>query len=161
MEKQIRKYMDQLISGICIGLFVLLVIIGTYQILVRYIFNRPSTMSEELLTYGFTWMSLFAAALVFGQREHMRIGFLADKMPDTVRRWLEIISEILIFLFARIVMVYGGWEIVQLTRTQKTASLGISMGTVYLAVLVSGICILIYSILNICALFRAKKEESR
>lgn len=60
--------------------FAFMVIIGTYQILVRYIFNSPSTVSEELLTYSFTWMSLFAAAYVFGKREHMRMGFLADKL---------------------------------------------------------------------------------
>ena len=44
-----------------IGLFAFMVVIGTYQILVRYLFNRPSTVSEELLTYAFAWMSLLAA----------------------------------------------------------------------------------------------------
>ena len=60
----IRKVINTVIKTACILLFGFMVIIGTYQILVRYIFNNPSTISEELLTYSFTWMSLFAAAYV-------------------------------------------------------------------------------------------------
>lgn len=63
----IRKVINTVIKIACILLFGFMVIIGTYQILVRYIFNNPSTISEELLTYSFTWMSLFAAAYVFGK----------------------------------------------------------------------------------------------
>ena len=37
----------------------------------------------------------------------------------------------------------------KLTMSQMTASLGVSMGVIYLAVLISGIVIVIYSILNI------------
>ena len=84
--KNIRNAMDNVIKIICIVLFAFMVIIGTYQILVRYIFNSPSTVSEELLTYSFTWMSLFAAAYVFGKRDHMRMGFVADKLsPDKLK----------------------------------------------------------------------------
>ena len=63
----IRNVMNKVIRIICIVLFAFMVIIGMYQILVRYIFNSPSTVSEELLTYSFTWMSLFAAAYVSGK----------------------------------------------------------------------------------------------
>lgn len=59
----IRNVMNKVIRIICIVLFAFMVIIGTYQILVRYIFNSPSTVSEELLTYSFTWMFFIAAAM--------------------------------------------------------------------------------------------------
>ncbi|MCI8372638.1 MAG: TRAP transporter small permease [Lachnospiraceae bacterium] len=146
---KIRNMVNQCLSWLCSILFMLLVVIGTYQIVVRYLFNTPSTVSEELLTYGFTWMALLASALVFGKREHMRMGFLADKISGTKRRILEIFIELLILFFVSVVMVYGGIQIVKLTMSQMTASLGVSMGVIYLAVLISGIVIVIYSILNI------------
>ena len=127
----IRNVMNKVIRIVCILLFAFMVIIGTYQILVRYIFNSPSTVSEELLTYSFTWMSLFAAAYVFGKREHMRMGFLADKLNKKKLTILNAIIEIIIIAFALIVMVYGGISITSLSMTQKTASLGIPMGYVY------------------------------
>ena len=51
----IRNVMNKVIRIICIVLFAFMVIIGTYQILVRYIFNSPSTVSEELLSRLCVW----------------------------------------------------------------------------------------------------------
>ena len=47
--------------------FAVMVVVGTYQVVVRYFFNSPSTVSEELLTYSFSWMALLSSALVFGK----------------------------------------------------------------------------------------------
>lgn len=154
----IRKVMNTAIKFICIALFAFMVLIGTYQILVRYIFNSPSTVSEELLTYSFTWMSLFAASYVFGKRDHMRMGFVADKLSPDKLKVLNIILEVLTIAFSSIVMVYGGISITKLSMTQKTASLGIPMGYIYLVIPISGILIVIYSVLNIIDLARKGEE---
>ena len=154
----IRKVMNTAIKFICIALFAFMVLIGTYQILVRYIFNSPSTVSEELLTYSFTWMSLFAASYVFGKRDHMRLGFVADKLSPDKLKVLNIILEVITIAFSSIVMVYGGISITKLSMTQKTASLGIPMGYIYLVIPISGILIVIYSVLNIIDLARKGEE---
>lgn len=150
--KKIRKAADQILGGINVFLFVCMTVVGTYQILVRYLFNRPSTVSEELLTYLFTWMALLASAYVFGKREHMRMGFLADKLEQKKRKILDIIIEGLICIFAAVVLIYGGIQITFLTMSQKTASLGIPMGYVYCVVPLSGILIIGYSVLNMIGL---------
>ena len=157
--KKIRNAMDSGLRICQIVLFGAMVMVGTYQILVRYLFNRPSTVSEELLTYAFAWLSLLGAAYMFGRRGHMRMGFLADKAEESLRQGLELVSECLIFCFAAIVMIYGGVQITSLTMGQKTASLGIPMGCVYSIVPISGILILIYSILNIADIAGNRKEE--
>lgn len=148
----IRRGLDQILGGVNVFLFGFMVVVGSYQILVRYLFNKPSTVSEELLTYSFTWMALLAAAYVFGKREHMRMGFLADRLTPGKRQALDIVIEGIIFLFASIVLVYGGLQITLLTMTQKTASLGIPMGYVYMVVPICGALILVYSVLNLLEL---------
>ena len=153
----IRNVMNKVIRIVCILLFAFMVIIGTYQILVRYIFNSPSTVSEELLTYSFTWMSLFAAAYVSGKREHMRMGFLADKLSGKNLTILNVVIEIII-AFALIVMVYGGISITSLSMTQKTASLGIPMGYVYIVIPITGVVIAVYGVLNVICLIRKGEE---
>ena len=55
-------------------------------------------------------------------------------------------------------MVYGGISITKLSMTQKTASLGIPMGYIYLVIPISGILIVIYSVLNIIDLARKGEE---
>lgn len=145
----LKKYMDKTLEIICLVLFSLMVLVGTYQIVTRYVFSRPSTVSEELLTYAFTWLALFAAALVFGKREHMRMSYFADKFKGRARLILSLIAEVLVTAFAALVLIYGGISITRLTATQITASLGVPMSYVYAALPVSGILTVIYGIMNI------------
>ncbi len=145
----LRACFDKTLVWLNVFLFAMMVVVGTYQILVRYLFNRPSTVSEELLTYTFAWLSLLAATYVFGQRGHMRMGFLADRLEGKNRRVLGIGTECLTIAFTAVVMVYGGIRITMLTMTQKTASLGIPMGCVYGIVPVCGVLIMIYNGMNL------------
>ena len=154
----LRAWLDQLLIWADIFLFGFMVIVGTYQILVRYLFNSPSTVSEELLTYSFAWMSLLAATYMFGQRGHMRMGFLADRLHGQARQALDLGIECLIFLFAAVVMVYGGMRITALTMTQKTASLGIAMGYVYGIVPFCGGVTMIYAVINFIEMRERKNE---
>lgn len=159
---KIRKGMNTVVSTICIVLFAVMVVVGTYQIITRFIFNSPSTVSEELLTYTFAWMAIFSSAYVFGKRDHMRMTFVADKLPKEQRKILEIVIELLIIAFAVIVLIYGGFTIMGLTMTQKTASLGVMMGVVYAVVPICGILIAIYGVLNVidlCAGYENTEEE--
>ena len=89
--RKVRKAMMKVLGYLIIFLFMMMTAVGSYQIITRYFFNRPSTVSEELLTYSFTWMSLLASAYVFGKRDHMRMGFMADKLTGNFRKYLEII----------------------------------------------------------------------
>lgn len=157
--KAIRNILDKVLVAFCCIIFVLMIIVGSYQIISRYFFNSPSTISEELLTYSFTWLALFSAAYVFGKRDHMRMGFLADKLPQNTKRILDIIIELGIIIFAAVVLLYGGIRIMKLTMTQVTASLGIPMGVVYTAVPLSGVMIILYGILNIADLATGNIEE--
>ena len=159
---KIRKGMNMIVSTICIVLFAVMVVVGTYQIITRFIFNNPSTVSEELLTYTFAWMAIFSSAYVFGKRDHMRMTFVADKLPKEQRKILEIVIARLIIAFAVIVLIYGGFTIMGLTMTQKTASLGVMMGVVYAVVPICGILIAIYGVLNVidlCAGYENTEEE--
>ena len=146
---QLRKGINKVLGTVCIVLFAIMVIVGTYQIVTRFVFNSPSTVSEELLTYTFAWMAMFATAYVFGKRDHMKMTFVVDKLSPEKRKILDIVIEVLIIVFAAAVLIYGGFTIMDLTMTQKTASLGVSMGVIYSVMPVSGILIAVYGVLNI------------
>ena len=146
---QLRKGINKILGTVCIVLFAIMVIVGTYQIVTRFVFNSPSTVSEELLTYTFAWMAMFATAYVFGKRDHMKMTFVVDKLSSEKRKVLDIAIEVLIIVFAAAVLIYGGFTIMDLTMTQKTASLGVSMGVIYSVMPVSGILIAVYGVLNI------------
>ena len=145
---KIKAGIMRVLSIVIIFLFAFMTVIGTYQIVTRYFFNKPSTVSEELLTYSFTWMALLASAYVFGKRDHMRMGFLADKLTGSARKALELCIDALTFALAAVVLVYGGISITRLTMIQTTASLRVPMGYIYVIVPVTGILIMLFSAMN-------------
>lgn len=144
----IRDALMKLLGAAAVFLLAVMTVVGTWQIVSRYVFNSPSTVSEELLTYSFAWMALLSSAYVFGRREHMRMAFLADKASGGGKKCLELVGELAAFAFAAVVMAYGGVEITKLTMTQVTASLQIPMGYVYVILPVSGVLIMFFCIVN-------------
>jgi len=156
------KYtLNKTLEIICIALFVFITIIGSYQIITRYIFNSPSTVSEELLTFSFTWLALLSSSLVFSKREHMRMGYLADKLEGNSSHILSIIVELFILGFSVLILIYGGFFITKLTKTQVTASLGVPMSYIYSVVPVSGVLTVIYNFINICETVSIMKSSKK
>ncbi len=151
------KFFDKFLEWLCILLFVLIVIVGSYQIITRYVFNSPSTVSEELLTYSFTWLAMLSAAMVFGKRGHMAMTFFVEKLNIKTRKAIEVFNEVMIILFSAFVLIYGGVAITNLTSTQITASLGVPMSYIYFVIPLSGVIVFIYGILNIIRILGGKK----
>ena len=149
----LKNIMNKVLETVCVFIFAFITVVGTYQIVVRYVFNSPSTVSEELLTYSFTWLALLA-----GMKEHMAMTYFADKINGKKRIILNLIIEVIVMLFAISVLIFGGISITRLTMTQVTASLGIPMGYVYAVVPISGVITVIYNILNISELFKQIKN---
>lgn len=160
---KVRNAIMRVLGVAIVALFIFMTLIGSYQIITRYLFNKPSTVSEELLTYSFTWMALLASAYVFGKRDHMRMGFLADKLTGPARRYLEMAIDILVFALSAVVMVYGGIAITKLTLIQTTASLQVPMAYIYVIVPVTGVLIMLFSVMNAIDMyhtdFSAQKGE--
>lgn len=157
--KKIKNLLIQILSVTCVALFILIIFLGLYQVIVRYVFNSPSSWSEELLTYGFAWMALLGLALVAGRREHMRLTFILDKFKFAPRLGLEAVGEIVTLLFSLLVFVFGGISIVILTMPQITPALQWRTGLLYLCIPIAGVFIALFNILNLITLKTTVKEE--
>ena len=148
MEK-IRSVLNKalnLLAGLSMAVMVLLT---TYQVIVRYIFSAPSTWSEELVGYIFGWSTLFGATIVSGERGHMNIPILVDRMNPPLRKAFHILWEVVAFVFSAAILVFGGIQVSNLAMGQQTSSLGVAVGVFYWAMPICGVVILLYSVLNI------------
>ena len=128
----------ELLAGLSMAV---MVILTTYQVIARYIFNSPSTWSEELVGYLFGWSTLFGATIVSGERGHMNI--------PGMRKAFHILWEVVAFLFSATILVFGGFQVSKLAMGQQTSSLGVAVGVFYWVMPICGVVILLYSILNI------------
>lgn len=154
----IRKRLDNILdffSGVILAIMVLLT---SWQVFTRYLLKNPSAWSEEMVSYLFAWLTLFGASLVTSERGHMNISVIIDKAKGNLRKYLEIFSEIIAFLFSLCILIYGGLKITKLAMGQLTASIGISVGVFYIALPLCGLINIIYIILNIIEILNKKED---
>ena len=159
-----RNILNKVIEVICITLLAFMVVLGTWQIITRYVLNNPSTVSEDLLIYSFVWMSLLGSAYVFGKKDHMTMVFFRQKLESKspkVKIILNVITELLVMIFSAFVLVLGGFQISMLAMGQISPALGISMGYIYLSLPLSGVITIIYNILNLMDLKQEVAQSNK
>ncbi|WP_456276612.1 TRAP transporter small permease [Bacillus sp. AK128] len=155
----IKKLLDKVLGTVSIFLFGFLVLLVTWQVITRFVFNDPSVISEELAKYCFVWLVLFGAAYVFGERGHMAIEFIKDRFPLKLKVAVEVFIELVVIFFAALVLVKGGYSATTLAWTQVSASLGVPVGYLYSAIPVSGLFIIFYSVYNICESINKREQQ--
>ena len=155
---RIRDYLNRGLYVLAGGSFVLMTLLTCWQVFTRYILGRPSSWSEELVSYLFAWMALFGASLVVGERGHMNIPLLVEKSTPNVRKGLSILAEVIAALFAGIILVFGGIQITDLAMAQMTSALGVPVGVFYTVLPLSGILNIVYCILNIVQIMTTAEE---
>lgn len=147
--KALRNLLNTILNLVAGLSLTAMVVLTTYQVITRYIFNAPSTWSEELVGYLFAWSTMFGAAIVSGERGHMNIPILVDKFNPPMRKALHIFAEVIALLFSASILVLGGFQVSSLAMGQMTSSLGVAIGTFYWVMPVCGIVMVVYSALNI------------
>ena len=147
-----RKVIDKFLEAICCTLLVLMTLTASWQVISRYVLNNPSTATEELTLIAFVWTSLFAAAYVFGKQDHMRVTFILDKFGESNKIKVKMLIEVVVFGFAALVLIFGGFKMCGLSMAQASSSLQIPMGYIYLALPFSGLFTCAYNVLNLLSL---------
>lgn len=146
---QLRKALNMILKVLAGGSFILMTVLTCWQVLTRYVLQNPSSWSEELVSYLFAWMALLGTSLVCGERGHMNIPLLVEKVSPSMRKLLCVFSELVAAVFAAVILVYGGIQITSLAMAQMTSSLGVAMGVFYIVLPLSGVLNVIYSVINI------------
>lgn len=156
----IRKILNQIAEKMCIVILAVMVVLVVWQVVSRYIFQAPVPWSEALSKYLFIWLVLINGAYIFGKKEHMNIGYFKGKLPLGIQRVLDYLIEIITLVFALGILTWGGYMAVKIGFPQKDAAFTISMGYIYLAIPISGILTVLYSICNIADLAMGKHTEA-
>ncbi len=144
----VKRVLDKVVSWFCIAIVATMTILVTYQVVVRYVFNDPSAVSEVLSRYLFIWLVLFGGAYVFGLKEHMAILFVKEKFSPKVQIILEAFIELVVVAFAGAIMIFGGYSSATRQMWQLDSALQIPMGTIYAAIPISGALMVFYFIHN-------------
>ena len=145
------KKVSRVLEIFLISIFALLVVDVLFQVFSRYILGTSFTWTEELARFSLIWMTILGAAYLNGKREHLSMDFLYQKLSVTNKKKASILIEILVFLFALVVMVIGGFNLVYTTLhlEQLSGTLRIPLGYVYAVMPASGLLIMLFCVYHI------------
>lgn len=149
--KILYNRINRLIEGILVIIFSLLVLDVLWQVFARYVLNQSYSFTEEFARFALIWLAVLGAAYLNGRSEHLSMDFLLNKLsPEKKLQRLQVI-EGLMLLFALVVMVGGGGNLVFTTLDlgQTSPAMHVSLGYVYAIVPISGLLIIFFSVYNI------------
>lgn len=107
----------------------------TLQICMRFIFGNSLSWSEELARYCFIWLIYIGIAYGVKRARHITLDIAFDLVPDTFKKILLVVSNVLVGIFALAVIYYSVFLIEQLaTFGQTSAAMRLNMVWVYLSV---------------------------
>ena len=80
-----------------------------YEVVLRYVFARPTLWANELSLWIAAFVFLFAGQYAMQQRSHIRIYVIYDLMPRWMQKTADVISLVLLLTFT-FALVWGGYN---------------------------------------------------
>lgn len=119
--------------------------LGMFQIITRFILERPAEWTEVLIRFSLIWMVFMGIPMAFRQGAMVSVDVLYRWSSAPIRRVLDYVVCIAALVLISIV-VYWGWNYANRGSVQSIIGLeGVSMFWAYLAMPVGGL----FSILGI------------
>lgn len=149
---------------VCVGCFVLLLLLLSGNVLVRYFPVTAFYWFDEVVECVFAWMVFFGAAALWARDEHFKLKWITEKLEGTptghlIACLLELISLGFLLIFA-----YQATRLTVLAR-DWTPVFNVSRRYLYGCMPISGAIMVGYSIRNIIretkAFINARKREQR
>jgi len=148
----LSKYSLMLAVVMLIGIIVCV----QYQVVGRYVFNDTPTWAEDLALQLVLYVTALGVAVGVRDSGHIGLDSLVSLLPESMRLKIEILIHALVAFFGAI-MVWSGWMWTQLKWSDLKPMLHIPVGADYLALVVAGILIVLFSIEHIVALVRGEE----
>jgi TRAP-type C4-dicarboxylate transport system permease small subunit len=125
------------------GLVVMTAIVA-WQIFCRYVLNDSPSWTEPGAVILMSWFIFLGAAVGVRENNHMGFDVLLYVLPATGKKWLRMVSDIVIFAFGLGMIWYGG-NLVGLTWNTTLPALGISGAWDYVPLIGGGALITLFS----------------
>lgn len=146
----------QFIEWILITIFALLVLDVLWQVFSRYILDTSFSWTEEFARFSLIWLAILGAAYLNAKREHLSMDFLYRKLSKSIQKKVSITIEGCIFLFALVVMVFGGVNLVYTTLhlNQLSGTMRIPLGYIYSILPISGLLVMSFSLYHTSKIYK-------
>ncbi len=146
--KAVKLFLDRAVLAVTSVIFVIMILIVFIQVIARYVFQNSLSWSEEIARFMLVWTIFLSAGYVLGQGAHIYLDAVFNHFPRRLRKFLRQFNALLLLGFSYVVIYYG-YELVQIGARQKSTAVGVPMWLVYTAIPVGGILLIAYCLFSI------------
>ena len=90
-------------------LYLIAVAVTAYEVVMRYLFNAPTSWAFELTVLMCGICYLLSGGFVTGQRKHIAITALYDLAPPRLKWWLDLVA-MSTGIIAMTLLVWAAWK---------------------------------------------------
>ena len=144
-----NQVLEKFLKTVLVSLLAIMSILIVYQVLVRYVFNSPSAMSEELLRFSLIWLGILGAALCFIKSTHLSLPLLLDHVASSTRNKMNLFN-LYMYVLLGAVMTWGGYVASSKNFSMLTPTMQIPLGFVQSVFIISGLIIAGSQLYKIC-----------
>lgn len=140
-----------------VALFTILVGV---QVVSRYVFNNSITWSEQAARYMFVWLVMLGLPILYRHGEHVGFTMLTEALPRKGQLVLEVITHILVLVFA-VLWAKLAIEYCAQLGDKKMVGLGLPQVYVYSSQIASAVLLGIFTLERLVGdvLLLAKKDK--
>ncbi|MBM3389994.1 MAG: TRAP transporter small permease [Betaproteobacteria bacterium] len=156
-----ERWSTAIAMAVACAMMALAASLGLYQIITRFVLERPAEWTEVLIRFSLIWMVFLGIPLAFRQGAMVSVDVLYRVARPSARRVLDyvIVAAAMVLLA---VIVWWGWQYALRGRVQSVIGLeGVSMFWAYLALPVGGVFSLIAVIGNLLDTRRIELETAQ
>lgn len=125
---------------------------------VSAVFDLPSVRFfwvEEIGEWSLAWLTFIGAAIGIRRGTHFAVQILTERLPPGARRAVFTAHYLLLVAFGVLLAVFG-WEVSELNSQSTSPALDLNLRWLYLAAVVGGVLIVVYSLATLGDLWRGR-----
>lgn len=130
----VKKFFDRIEEALAVSILAYMLIVLTYQIVMRFIFNSSNNWSEESARYLFIWFVYLTASMAILKNAHIRVDAVLRLYPTTLTRAIIVIGYMLFIAYCAAVVYYSTLFCENIYRSEQVSlGIGVPMYIVYMA----------------------------
>lgn len=146
------------IKYLCIILMVMLLILMTTEVVLRYIFNSSLVWSNDLVMILMAWLTFLGASIAVKEKAHFAIPILADKFKEK-EFFFSLVVDLISLTFFGLLFI-GGCIITKNSLHQDLMSLPGKWYMVYMIVPITSFASIVHLAVDLVNSLRMRSTQS-
>ncbi|WP_301109342.1 TRAP transporter small permease [Sporosarcina sp.] len=154
---KLSSWIETLEKVMAMILIAAMTIIIAVAVVFRYFLNAPIYWANEASIFIMAWITFIGGSLGLKYKSQASVTFLVDRLSEKGRKYLEIVSYVIILAFIAI-LLYLSYEWLITVLNQKSSTMRIPMWIPYASVPVGLSFAFIHLLTHLVNLFKPKEQ---